>query len=157
MTGGCIDSNVGFLPRCCYEVPGVSVLAAPNQPMSADCVTHRAQAVGPARARADRRRLVQQPGPLLLAGEPLELRSEGMVGRQEGLLAVQDRRVLAPCVVDALDLAGLQVELDAPQQCRVRVGLEVGVDEIGDLARVPVQLDQVGPLDLAEVGAAKPS
>ena len=125
----------------------------PNQPMSAECVTHRAEAVGPPGPRADRRRLVQEAGPLLLAGEPLELRSERVVGRQEGLLAMQDRRVLAPGVVDALDLAGPQVELDAPQQGRVRVGLEVGVDEIGDLARVPVQLDQVGPLDLAEVGA----
>src|SRR5271166_385897 len=38
----------------------------------------------------------------------------------------------------------------------VRVGLEVGIDQVRDLPRMPVQLDQVRPLDLAKIrpGAA---
>jgi hypothetical protein len=64
----------------------------------------------------------------------------GAVGRQEGLLAVEDLRVRAPGEIDALDRAGSQVQLDAPQQGRVRVGLEVGVDEIRDLARMKYAL-----------------
>ena len=35
----------------------------------------------------------------------------------------------------------------------MRVGVEVGVGQVRDLARVAVELDQVGALDLAEVGA----
>jgi hypothetical protein len=128
--------------------------SAPNESVSSQGVTHRPQAVGPPGPRADRRRLVQKPGALLLAGEPLELRSERVLGPQEGLLAVQDRRVLAPGVIEALDGAGPQVQLDAPQQGRVRVGLEVGVDEIGDLARLAVQLDQVDLVESAESGSA---
>ena len=34
----------------------------------------------------------------------------------------------------------------------MRVGLEIGIDEVRNLARLAVQLDQVGPFDLAEVG-----
>ncbi len=77
-----------------------------------------------------------------------------VVGPEERLLAVQDRRVIARRVVGALELAGPQVQLDAPEQGRVRVGLEVGVDQVGELARMAVDLDQVGPLDLAEVRPA---
>jgi hypothetical protein len=59
---------------------------------------------------------------------------------------VQDRRVHARGVIRALDLAGPQVELDAPKERRVRVGVEVGIDQVRDLARMAVQLDQVGAL-----------
>ena len=47
----------------------------------------------PAVPRADRRRLIQQAGALLLVRQPLELRPQGMVRSEERLLAVQDRRV----------------------------------------------------------------
>ena len=56
----------------------------------------------------------------------------------------------------AVDLTGTERELDAPEQCRVRIGLEVGIDEVRDLAGVTVQLDQVGPVDLAQVGPGAP-
>ena len=65
---------------------------------------------------------------------------------------MEDRRVRAGGVIEAVDLAGPQRELDAPQQGRVRVGLEIGIDEVRDLAGLAVQLDQVGPVDLAQVG-----
>ena len=35
----------------------------------------------------------------------------------------------------------------------MRVGLEVGIDKVRDLPRMPVQLDQVRPIDLAQVRA----
>ncbi len=77
--------------------------------MASESVAHQTEPLRPPRTRADRRGLVQEPGPLLLAGEPLELGSERVVGRQEGLLAVEDRRVRAPGVIEALDRAGPQV------------------------------------------------
>jgi hypothetical protein len=43
---------------------------------------------------------------------------------------VQYRRVRDRGVIGALDLAGPQVELDAAEQRRARVGVEVGIDQI---------------------------
>ena len=101
----------------------------------------------------DRRRVVEQAVLFLLLGQPRELGVEGMIGRQKRLLAMEDRRIRAGGVIEAIDLACRDRELDATQQRRVRVGLEFGVDEIRDLARLAVQLDQVGPVDLTEVGS----
>ena len=126
---------------------------ASDQSMPAEGISPLPQPLGPAGPRADRRGVVQQPGPLLLPRQPLELPPPRVVGQEERLLAVQDRRVGAGGVIGALDLAGPQVELDAAQQGRVRVGVEVGVGQVRDLARMAVELDQVGALDLAEVGA----
>jgi hypothetical protein len=121
--------------------------------MPAEFVAPLAQPVGPAGPRADRGGVVEQPGPLLLPGQPLELRPSWVVGEQECLLAVQDRRVRARRIIGALDLAGAEIELDASDERRVRVGDEVGIDEVGDLAGLAVELDQVGAFDLAQVGA----
>ena len=121
--------------------------------MSAECVTHRSEPfLHPARV------------PIVAVSSSRPARSSwrvsrsnfgrsGWSGGRKASLRCRIGGFSLRGVVDALDLARPQVELDAPQQGRVRVGLEVGVDEIRDLARVPVQLDQVGPLDLTEVGA----
>src|SRR5438045_7134132 len=47
-------------------------------------------------------------------------------------------------------------DLDAAEQGRMRVGLEIGINEVRNLPRMPMQLDQVRPLDLAQIrpGAA---
>jgi hypothetical protein len=63
---------------------------------------------------------------------------ERMIGRQKRLLTVQDRRVGTGGVVKAIDLAGLERELDAAQQGRMRVGLEIGTNEVRNLARLAV-------------------
>jgi hypothetical protein len=132
------------------------ILSKSNQTMPTQCVAHQAQAFRPPVSRSDRRSLVQQPGALLLARQPLELRPQGVVGQEESLLAVEDRRIRARGVIAALDLAGAEIELDAPQQGRVGIDLEVGVDEVGHFAGMAMQLDQVRSFDLAEVspGAA---
>jgi len=36
----------------------------------------------------------------------------------------------------------------------MRVGVEIGIDQVGELAALAMDLDQVGALDLAEVGPA---
>ena len=59
--------------------------------------------------------------------------------------------VCALCVVEAVELPRAERELDAAEQGRVRVGLEVGIDQLRDLPRMPMHLDQVRPLDLAQV------
>jgi hypothetical protein len=79
---------------------------------------------------------------------------EGMIGRQKRLLAVEDRRIGAGEIVEAVDLAGAERELDAATQCRVWVGLEIGINEVRNLARLAIQLDQVGLVDFASVGAS---
>ena len=81
---------------------------------------------------------------------------QGVIARQERLLAMQDRRVCAGGVFKALDLASPERELDAAQQGRVRVGFEIGINEVRNLAGMAVQLDQVGPVKRSEVspGAA---
>ena len=85
---------------------------------------------------------------LLLLRQPGELGVERMIARQKRLLAMQDRRVCAGGVVEAIDLAGPERQLDAAQQGRVRVGLEIGINEVRNLAGLAVQLDQVGPFDV---------
>ena len=121
--------------------------------MPAESITPLVQPFGPSGPGPDRRRLLQQPGPLLLVPQALELRPSRVIGQQERLLAVQDRRVRARGIVGALDLAGAQIELDASKQRRVRVGVEIRIGQVRDLARMAVQLDQVNALDLAQIGA----
>jgi hypothetical protein len=67
---------------------------------------------------------------------------------------VEDGGIGALGVVEAVELPRPERELDAAEQGRVRVDLEVGIDQVRDLPRMPVQLDQVRPLDLAQ---AQPS
>ena len=76
-----------------------------------------------------------------LLAQPGELGVKRMIRRQERLLAVQDWRVGTGGVIEAVDLAGTERELDAPQKGRVRVGLEVGIDEVRDFAGLAVQID----------------
>ena len=79
-----------------------------------------------------------------------------MPGWEERFLAVEDGGIGARRVVVAVELPRPERELDAAEQGRVRVGLEVGIDQVRDLPRMPVQLDQVRSFDRAQVrsGAA---
>jgi hypothetical protein len=90
---------------------------------------------------------------LLLFGQPGELGVQGVIACQERLLAMQDRRVCAGGVVKAIDLAGAERELDASQQGRVRVGIEIGINEVRHFAGLAVQLDQVGAVERSQVGS----
>ena len=76
---------------------------------------------------------------------------ERMIGRQKRLLPMQDRWVGTGGVIETIDLTGPERKLDAAPQGRVRVGLEIGINEVRNLARLPVQLDQVGPVESAQV------
>ncbi len=91
--------------------------------------------------RADRRRLVEQTVLLLLLGQPGEFGQQSVPGREERFLAVEDGGIGTLGVVEAVELPRPQRELDAAQQARVRVSLEVGIDQLRDLPRIPVQLD----------------
>jgi len=110
----------------------------------------------PALARADRRCLVEQTVFFLLPGQPGEPGRQRVPGWEERFLAVEDGGIGALGEIEAVELPRPQRELDATEQGRVRVVLEVGIDQVRDLPRMPVQLDQVRPLDLAQVrsGAA---
>src|SRR5208282_5021244 len=128
----------------------------PYQPVPANRESSLRQPPFPSLARADRRRLVEQPVLFLLLGQPGEFGHQRVPGWEERFLAVEDGGIGARRVVEAVELPRPERELDAAQQGRVRVGLEVGIDQVRDLPRMPVQLDQVRPLDLAQVrpGAA---
>jgi len=67
---------------------------------------------------------------------------------------MQDGRFGALGVVVALQLPGPQGQLDAPQQRRVRVAVELRIYEVRELPGSPVNRDEVCHLDLAEVGPA---
>ncbi len=107
----------------------------------------------PALARADRRRLVEQTVFFLLLGQPGEFGHELVPGRKERFLAGEDGGIGARRVVVAVELPRPERELDAAEQARMRVGVEIGIDQVRDLPRMPVQLDQVRPLDLAKIRA----
>src|SRR5690242_19331713 len=69
---------------------------------------------------------------------------------------MEDGRVRALRIVVAVELAGAERQLDAAEQGRMRVGLELGINQVRNLPRMPMQLDQVRPLDLIQIrpGAA---
>ncbi len=92
----------------------------------------------PAVACADRRRVIEQTLLLFLSRQPGESGMKRMVGRQECLCAVQDGRGGGTGVVEALNLASAERELDAAYECRVWVGLEVGIDQVRNLAGMVV-------------------
>ena len=108
----------------------------------------------PSLARADRRHLVEQPVVFLLLGEPGEFGHQRVPRWKERFLAVEDGGIGALGVAEAVELPRPERELDAAEQGWVRAGGEVGIDQVRDLPRMPVQLDQVRPLDLAQ---AQPS
>ena len=105
-------------------------------------------------AGADGAGVIEQAVLFFLGGEAGEFRVEGVVGEEETLLAVEDGRVGTAGVVVAVDLPGAEVELDATEQGRVRVGIEVGINQIRELAGAAVDLDDVGAFDVAEVDPA---
>jgi hypothetical protein len=124
-----------------------------HESMAAEHKACGAQSGLPAVLRPDRRRVTEQPVFFLLLGQPGELGAEGMIGRQKRLLAMENRRIRAGGIIEAVDLAGAERELDAAMETRVRVGLEFGIDEVRNLTGMAVQLDQVGPVESAEVGS----
>jgi hypothetical protein len=64
---------------------------------------------------------------------------------------VEDGEIGARRIIVRVGFPRPQRVLDAAEQGLVRVGLEVGIDQVRDLPRMPVQVDQVRPLDLAQV------
>jgi hypothetical protein len=62
-----------------------------------------------------------------------------MIGRQERLLAVENRWMRAGGVIEAVDLAGGKRELDDALECQVRVGVEIGERGVRNLAGPSVQ------------------
>jgi hypothetical protein len=122
-----------------------------NQPMPADRESLFVEATLPSLPGSDRRGVIEQPVLLLLLGEPGEPGMERVVGRQERLLAMEDGRVRAVRIVVAVELARAERQLDAAEQGRMRVGLEVGINQVRNFPRMPMQLDQVRPLDRAQI------
>ncbi len=112
----------------------------PHQPVPTNREAPLRQPLFPPRARTDRRRLVEQTVFFLLPGQPGELGQQSVPGWEERFLALEDGGIGAPGVIEAIELPRPQRELDAAQQGRVRVGLEVGIDQVRDLPRLPVQL-----------------
>jgi hypothetical protein len=99
----------------------------PHQSMASQHKARGVQPGLPADFRPDRRRVVEQTVFFLLLAEPRELGVEGMIGRQKRLFAMEDQRVRARSVIEAVNPAGTERELDAALKCRVRVGREIGI------------------------------
>jgi hypothetical protein len=103
------------------------------------CEASLAQPRLPTFPRADRRRVIQQTVLLLLLRQPGELGVQGVIVCQERLLPMQDRRVGAGGIIEAVDLASAERKLHAAEEGRVRVGLEIGINEVRNLARLAVR------------------
>src|SRR5262245_24093053 len=108
------------------------------------------QSSGPSLPRSYPARVIQQPVLFLLDRQPDELRVQGMLRDQEGILAVENGWVIRLRVLVALNLPCSQIQLHAAQQRRMRITLEVRVDEVRELAGPAVDLDDVRTLHLAE-------
>jgi hypothetical protein len=90
-----------------------------------------------------------------LLGQPGEFGVEWVIGWEESLIAMKDRRVCAGLVFEAVDLAGAEGELDAAEQGGVGAGFEVGVGEVGGFCGMAVELDQIGECTLPAAGLAR--
>jgi hypothetical protein len=90
--------------------------------------------------RPDPARVVKQAVLFFLSRQAAELLASRVVWQEEPLLAVENRRVGRIGIIEALDLAGAKRELDAAPKRRMRIGLEVGIDRIRNLAGMPLDL-----------------
>jgi hypothetical protein len=84
----------------------------------------------PSILRPNRGRVVEQTMFLLLLGQARKLGVQRMIGREECLLAMENRRIRAGVVFEAIDLARAERQFDTAEQGRVRIGLEIGINEV---------------------------
>ena len=91
------------------------------------------QALLPTVTGADSRSLVEETLRFLLSCEASEFGVTGVLGEDEGLLPVKDRRVARGTVIVFSEPEGLQVDGERFCERRMRVGLKLGVGEVGDL------------------------
>jgi hypothetical protein len=98
--------NFPSFPVAARHVSGSS----PHKSMAAQHKSRGVQPGLPGVFRPDRRRVVEQALFFLLPGEPGELYVEGIIGREECLLAMENRRISAGSLIEAVDLAGTERE-----------------------------------------------
>jgi hypothetical protein len=91
---------------------------------------------------------------LFLLGQPAEFAVEWVLRMEKRFLAVQNLGIGGGGEVETVQLPCAQRQPDGAQQGRMRIGLEVGVDEVGNLAGPPMNLDEVRPFDFAKDGPA---
>jgi hypothetical protein len=125
---------------------GFVIHFTPYQPMPAKRKAGLAQPSTPSVSRPNRGRVVEQTVFLLLLVQSRKLGLEGMIGREEGLLAMEDRRIWAGVVFEAIDRAHAGRQFDATEQGRVRIGLEMRIHEVRDSSGLTVHLDEVCPV-----------
>jgi hypothetical protein len=109
---------------------GFVIHFTPYQPMPAKRKAGLAQPSTPSVSRPNRGRVVEQTVFLLLLGQARELGMQRMIGREECLLAMEDRRVCAGFVFEAIDFASAERQFHAAEQSRLRIGLEIGVNDL---------------------------
>ena len=97
----------------------------------------------PALPRSDGGGVVEETVFFFLLGQLGEFGVEWVIGWEEGLFAMQDWRVGAGLVFEAIDLAGAEREFDATEQGGVGVGFEVGVGEVGEFSGMAMELDRI--------------
>jgi hypothetical protein len=100
-----------------------------SQPMSPQGKPRCVQPGLPAISCADRRRVIEQSLFLLLGSQPGESGMQRLLRREERLLAVEHRRICGAGILQALDLAGAERQLDASYKCRVEIRDQIGIPE----------------------------
>lgn len=77
---------------------------------------------------------------LFLGGEAGKLVAAGVVGRDQGPLAVEDGRAGVVSEVAVLDVETTEVGPDRGGEGRVRIAVEIGVGQVGDLGSLRLSL-----------------
>jgi hypothetical protein len=110
----------------------------------------------PAGAGTDRRRIVEQAVLLFLLCEAGEFGEQRMCRGQERFFAVQHGRVFARTIIVIVDFVLAHVQFDARRQGRVGIGLEIGIGQVRNLPREPMQLENVRLFDLSQTSPRAP-
>lgn len=86
-----------------------------------------------------------------LASQSREFGVSRVIQCEERFLAVQNRWVFALMIIPAIKCQGSHVQLDRTQQRRMRIGIEIRIREVRYFSLKPVNFDDIGILNLAQV------
>src|SRR6266511_4164937 len=99
------------------------------------------QTLVPSVARANQSCVIEQAPFFLLSRQAGKFLVKRIIGRNESLLAMQDRRVRRSRIIPVADIQALQISLHARTQRGMRVGVEVRVMQVGNLRLVGAEFD----------------
>src|SRR5262245_34106234 len=102
----------------------------------------------PSLTSTDAARIIEQPLLFFLSRQTSKFLSPRIVRCQKGLFPMQHRWIGRARVIVALHLPGTQVKSYTPEKHRMRVAVEIRINQVGELPRAAMDFDDVRALDL---------